>query len=103
MSYFSPVITINTLTDGSQFVGITTVLLLAADVNRIGFILQNNSPNDLWWGYDAGVTVNGSGYFCLEGGSNRPFIPPPNGVHRGDIYAVSDGGSQVTAKAWIGS
>jgi hypothetical protein len=104
MSYFVPVITIDSadINNHSKMIGVVPTLVMPAEVDRIGFMLQNlNETNDLWWGYDNLVAVGGLGYFCLKAGDKRPFTPPAHGVYRGAIYAISDGGGYLTAKSWI--
>ena len=103
VSYFRPTITIgaNGMVDHSQVVGVVPILLMPANVERIGFILQSHSEtNDLWWGYDENVSINGIGYFCQRGGDRKAYHAPTNGVWRGPIYAISDGGGRVTVKEW---
>jgi hypothetical protein len=109
MTYFQPTITIDAtnIIDHSGVAGITAQQAMTANVDRIGFILQNLSDNnELWWGYDASVAVGKAGYFCLSAKTadrkkNSIFISPQNGAYRGAIYIVSDGGGRFTLKEWI--
>ncbi len=103
MSYFQPVITIDqdNVDDFSGVAGIVTELKMPADVDRVGWVIQNlNDTNDLWYGYDAELDVNKPGYFCIKGGDKRPVFSPPNGSWRGPVYVVSDGGGRYTLKSW---
>lgn len=102
-NYFQPTITIDAsnINDNSQMVGVVPTLLLPANADRIGFMLQSHSEtNDFWWGYDSSVSVGGAGYYCLVAADRKPFNAPPNGVFRGAIYGLSDGGGKVTIKEW---
>jgi hypothetical protein len=101
-NYFRPTVTIDAdnLNDHSKMVGIVPMLLIPANVDRAGLVIQNHSEtNDLWWGYDSSVEIGAPGYFRLKPNS-PPFFFPTNGIYRGAIYCLSDGGSKVTCKDW---
>lgn len=102
MNYFQPTITIDSdnITDASGVAGVVVEQALPADADRIGFLIQNLSANDLWWGYDGGIEIGKAGYFCITGGDKKPFIAPPNGCWRGAIFIISDGGGRYTLKSW---
>lgn len=103
MSYFQPVITIaaGNVDDFSGMAGIVTTLAMAADPDRIGWLIQNLSDtNDLWYGYDADLDIGKAGYFCLKGGDKKIITSPTNGSYRGNVYVISDGGGRFTLKSW---
>lgn len=100
-SYFVPTIN-RPHVNHSLFLGIVPTLIMPANVNRAGFILQNLSDtNDIWWGYDASVGPNVTGCFRIVGGDRRAFVAPPNGVWSGDLWAISDGGSRFTVYEYV--
>lgn len=103
-SYFLPSISIDAAnqTDHSRVVGLVPTLLMPANVERAGYMIQNlNDTNDLWFGYDSDVAIDKLGYWCIKGGDKKIWTPPANGIWRGPIYALSDGGGRVTAKSWV--
>lgn len=100
-SYFQPTI-VRPYIDHSQMLGIIPTLIVPANINRAGFIIQNLSDtNDVWWAYTDQVGPGINGCFRIIGGDPRPFVSPPNGVWSGPIWAISDGGSRLTVKEFV--
>jgi hypothetical protein len=72
-------------------VGATSSLVLAANTDRVGLTLTNDSDTDVYLGFGAAAVMNTGDRLNANGGS---YSLPSNPIFQGVVYGIVTSGSK---------